>query len=736
MLATFINVQTNLVSIEDLCNNRIAHNPRTEASIRRRVARELEFSETGVGITLEDDKELNGYILVRINRLGSERGKFKKKKTGFLAVGVKTRQVEAKLPNFRSDTGRPYLKLRHLGKLRRAAGQNYTNISTHPHPSFLCIIANHSLLSVGIRYITASQPPTGPALTSEQPASKYYEYQLPQLPLTPYEAPSRKQAACPTIQQSRNSFPLLPTTKHPAALIRSCSWPALGSPKYKKVMDDGVSKSPTSRHLARHEPSEKRRRDTAPETHPLPAAKRARLENTEALQPGVDDEESEQAPNQAILQQPKPRPPRRPYAASFLKHCVDPVDLSPPPDSLNTFVSQWLESVGSDGEKRCRSDSYLDVSYDHNPVSRQLTRSAPEMAYNRDVDGFTVPPTPVSTGSRSRRHNADAGSAVSSDLTRATSNSSRSSSKSLVEGGSYRDDNLVANGIYLRAVHDPIPEHVADLVDHVGRDRDSPGPSLDEIRGDPELYALAAGAAETDTLRTSSDGHRTGTNPRVRNPVPDMLYGYNRPRAFPDQAAQLISMGETNGVANSQGLMYPFFVIEFKGDGPSGAGSLWVATNQCLGGSASCVKVAERLNQHLRDCKSDKIRPVNSAAFSVAMTASEARLHISWKHDELSYYMANVKSFLLQDPEHYLRFRKYVRNIIDWGQDKRLNEIRESLNTLLEEGRKKAFEAAKSRQPPSEGSATNESKKHKSSSSHRDSSRSDSGQGQGRVEED
>jgi hypothetical protein len=38
------------------------------------------------------------------------------------------------------------------------------------------------------------------------------------------------------------------------------------------------------------------------------------------------------------------------------------------------------------------------------------------------------------------------------------------------------------------------------------------------------------------------------------------------------------------------------------------------------------------------------------------MSGTEARLYISWKHDELNYYMANVQSFLLQDPEHYLRY--------------------------------------------------------------------------------
>ncbi len=105
-------------------------------------------------------------------------------------------------------------------------------------------------------------------------------------------------------------------------------------------------------------------------------------------------------------------------------------------------------------------------------------------------------------------------------------------------------------------------------------------------------------------------------------------------------------------VANNQyqGLLYPFFVVEFKGEG----GSLWVATNQCLGGSVACVNVAELLNRQLRECNSDKIQQIDSAAFSIAMNGSEARLYISWKHDELAYHMANVKSFLLQDPAHCL----------------------------------------------------------------------------------
>ncbi|KAL6410086.1 hypothetical protein AUP68_06496 [Ilyonectria robusta] len=116
--------------------------------------------------------------------------------------------------------------------------------------------------------------------------------------------------------------------------------------------------------------------------------------------------------------------------------------------------------------------------------------------------------------------------------------------------------------------------------------------------------------------------------------------------------------------------------------------------------------MAENLNYHLRQYESDLIYPINSTAFSIAMSGTEARLYISWKQNKLDYYMANVDNFLLQDPEHYLKFRKYVCNIIDWGRGGRLEGVRKSLDSLLEESRKTASAAAKSRRPPSAHSAS------------------------------
>ncbi|KAH6982260.1 hypothetical protein BKA56DRAFT_485344 [Ilyonectria sp. MPI-CAGE-AT-0026] len=304
---------------------------------------------------------------------------------------------------------------------------------------------------------------------------------------------------------------------------------------------------------------------------------------------------------------------------------------------------------------------------------------------------------------------------ASSDV---TGSSSEPSTKTGVEGPDYQCRNLAANNIYMRSSRDQLPDHVTDLIDQMRRDRDSPGPTLDQVWEDKGLEKLAMGANKSvvrkyfqetifpdpdpgDSLQCS-DGEpmaehavpNTSSILKVSIPVPDMLYGYDEQEAFPQQQTQLVSMG-TEMIGNNQNyhIIYPFLVIEVKGDGES----MWGAMNQCLGGSASCVNVAENLNRRLRPYESDMVHPIDSAAFSIAMNGAEARLYLTWKDNEQDYYMTTVDRFLLQDPEHYLKFRKYVLNIIDWGRGRRLEEIRKSLDNLLEESRKRNSAAAKSR---------------------------------------
>ncbi|KAL8366584.1 hypothetical protein RB595_010445 [Gaeumannomyces hyphopodioides] len=335
------------------------------------------------------------------------------------------------------------------------------------------------------------------------------------------------------------------------------------------------------------------------------------------------------------------------------------------------YVSEWLESLP---EARCRSGSNF---FHSAALTQEPTRPVSEMG------------KPASTGPQRYRQDVGAGSVATSDLAGTPPTTSEPSfGRSLVADPSYRRT-LTVNKISLRKNRDPKPAFVTGIVDRVRQGRNSPGPSLDEIRQDEGLQQLETNAVESDVeeyfrdhlfprLNPADTLQRTvrmpmfkrtvpdsGSKQKVSTPKPDILYGYNQEQAFPQQDAQMNLMG-IQMVANSRGLTYPFFAIEFKGDGPSGAGGFGV------------------------------IRPVDTAAFSIAMNGTEARLFISWKHDDLHFYMAKVGAFLLQEPEQYREFRKHVLNIIDWGKTERLKQIQDSLDSLLEQGEQQASCAAKS----------------------------------------
>lgn len=100
--------------------------------------------------------------------------------------------------------------------------------------------------------------------------------------------------------------------------------------------------------------------------------------------------------------------------------------------------------------------------------------------------------------------------------------------------------------------------------------------------------------------------------------------------------------------------------------------------------------MVEHLNRQLKQCNNKRIKPINRAAISIATDGVDARLYVSWKHDELNYYMAKVKCFRIQEPEQYMSFCKYIQNILDRGRGKRLKEIRNALDILHGENRKMA----------------------------------------------
>jgi hypothetical protein len=136
-------------------------------------------------------------------------------------------------------------------------------------------------------------------------------------------------------------------------------------------------------------------------------------------------------------------------------------------------------------------------------------------------------------------------------------------------------------------------------------------------------------------------------------------------------------------IATLQGIRFPFFSIEFKAAGGT-RGDLWVAANQCAGASSACVNAVERLNSLLQEYDNIHVQSVDNVIYSIAVDNNTAQLYVSWK-DNLNYFVQQVDAFLLWSPDHFKDFRKKVRNILDWGKDKRLKQIGDALDAILDE---------------------------------------------------
>jgi hypothetical protein len=126
-------------------------------------------------------------------------------------------------------------------------------------------------------------------------------------------------------------------------------------------------------------------------------------------------------------------------------------------------------------------------------------------------------------------------------------------------------------------------------------------------------------------------------------------------------------------------LYFPFFIVEFKSAAGTG-GSVWAAANQCAGGSVVCLQAVDQLNKVLGEAEAASCNHVANFCYSLAIDNNLAQLHVSWK-DGTDFHIQRVASFLLSDPEHFIRLHRYVAAILEWGQG-RLGDIRLALDYI------------------------------------------------------
>ncbi len=100
-----------------------------------------------------------------------------------------------------------------------------------------------------------------------------------------------------------------------------------------------------------------------------------------------------------------------------------------------------------------------------------------------------------------------------------------------------------------------------------------------------------------------------------------------------------------------------------------------------------CLQVVDQLNKVLGEAGATTCDShIASFCYSLAIDNNLAQLHVSWK-DGTSFYIQRVASFLLSDPEHFMRsFTSMWRPFSSGGQG-RLGDIRLALDYYIGEAR-------------------------------------------------
>ena len=132
---------------------------------------------------------------------------------------------------------------------------------------------------------------------------------------------------------------------------------------------------------------------------------------------------------------------------------------------------------------------------------------------------------------------------------------------------------------------------------------------------------------------------------------------------------------------------WPFFMIELKA--ASRGGTHFVGENQAAGAGAHCVKSVETLFSFTQRERIEE-KTFDSLVFSCVADAQHGTLWVHWRdseaNGELKYKNTELRDYAWKhDPKDLVDFRRAVRNIIDYGVNERLPEIKEALDVLVQQ---------------------------------------------------
>ena len=166
---------------------------------------------------------------------------------------------------------------------------------------------------------------------------------------------------------------------------------------------------------------------------------------------------------------------------------------------------------------------------------------------------------------------------------------------------------------------------------------------------------------------------------RVKNPKPDIAFGFMRNALTPDQR-------QTNNIYNMYTEVSPricgtFLIFECKG---GVGGTLQEAVTQGCRAGAAMVSVIRKLHA-LVDTEIRHGVDDTSFAFSICLTPDQAQLSLHWAEavqGTVTFYMQKIEKYDLDEKDDVKELRRDLDNILDWGILERKQAICKILDAI------------------------------------------------------
>jgi len=174
------------------------------------------------------------------------------------------------------------------------------------------------------------------------------------------------------------------------------------------------------------------------------------------------------------------------------------------------------------------------------------------------------------------------------------------------------------------------------------------------------------------------------TYPKIKNPKPDFVYGFNKAAFTDDETFVILPYKELASIARE--VYYAFCLLELK----SSTGEVEAAKLQLRRGSSAAISALEQLYDKATDPKAVTPVTVNERAtrsmmFGYTMTPEAATLYLHWvggSGNNRKYYTHDLRGYHMREEEQIKMLRRDFHNILDWGVFQRRKQLRDLHDAL------------------------------------------------------